>query len=264
MLISVSKQLCNKDYLCISECPVRVIRKGDDDIPFSRPEDEVRCIKCGHCIAICPKNALSLGEISPKDLPICNNKHANIPVEEVEHLIRARRTVRLFKNEAVPFDLIARALETAKMAPSAKNNQFLNWIFLKSRESVEEVTRIVVEEWMAKDEEYSMIVKSWEKGHDPIMRGAPSAVFVHTDCDYYWGWTDAACALSYLEIACHMLGLGLCWMGFVTRASEECNALNSYLKLPENHKLFGGFAMGFPKTEYHRIPLRNNPKISVI
>ena len=264
MLISVSKQLCNKDYLCIEECPVRVIRKGDDDIPFSLPEDEVRCIKCGHCIAICPKNALSLGDLSPKDLPACNNNRTNMSIEDVEQLIRSRRTVRLFKNETVPFDLITRALETAKMAPSASNNQPLNWIFLKSKESVAEVTRIVVKEWMEKYEDYSLIVKAWEKGRDPVMRGAPSAVFVHTDRDYYWGWPDAACALSYLEIVCHMLGLGLCWMGFVTRASKECEALNRYLKLPENHKLFGGFAIGFPKVEYHRIPLRNNPKITVI
>ena len=264
MLISVNKQLCSKDYLCIAECPVRVIRKGDDAIPCSHPEDEVRCIKCGHCIAICPTNALSLGELSSKDLPICNNNYINIPIEEVEQLIRSRRTVRLFKNEPVPFSLITRALETAKMAPSAKNNQFLNWVFLQSRSSVEEVTRIVIEKWMAGNEEYSLIVKAWEKGHDPIMRGAHSAVFVHAEYNYYWGWADAACALSYLEIICHMYGLGLCWTGFVTRASEECNALNSYLKLPENHRLFGGFAIGFPKVKYNRIPLRNNPKITII
>jgi len=49
--------------------------------------------------------------------------HPQTPVENLTHLIKTRRSIRRYTNEAVPQQTILRLLETAMWAPSAHNRQ---------------------------------------------------------------------------------------------------------------------------------------------
>jgi nitroreductase len=45
---------------CIEECPFFLLRADADGIPEMIPGAEAVCLKCGHCLAICPNGAIAL------------------------------------------------------------------------------------------------------------------------------------------------------------------------------------------------------------
>ncbi len=59
-MLTIDENLCKKDGLCVTECPVSVITMKDkDSIPQAVEGAEITCLKCGHCVAVCPHAALS-------------------------------------------------------------------------------------------------------------------------------------------------------------------------------------------------------------
>ena len=70
--------------------------------------------------------------------------------------------------------------------------------------------------------------------------------------------TDCASALSYLELYAHAKGLGTCWAGYFTVASNHHEPLTKALMLPAGHKCFGAVMLGYPRYRYYRIPKRND------
>ena len=53
--MKVDKDLCIGCSLCVKDCIVNDIEFVDGKAQIKN----VSCFKCGHCIAICPKNAVS-------------------------------------------------------------------------------------------------------------------------------------------------------------------------------------------------------------
>lgn len=72
---------------------------------------------------------------------------------------------------------------------------------------------------------------------------------------------DGAIALTFAELAAVSYGLGTCWAGFVMMAARS-EAAAAALRLPAGHKLLGAMMIGYPKVNYHRIPLRAEPQLT--
>jgi nitroreductase len=73
---------------------------------------------------------------------------------------------------------------------------------------------------------------------------------------------DGAIALTFAELAAVSHGLGTCWAGFVMMASARSETVLATMNLPAGHKLLGGMMIGHPQVTYHRIPLRNEPRVT--
>ena len=69
-LITIDREKCNQDGVCISECPARILQmEKNEGFPVPSPEFEEYCIRCGHCVAVCPVGALSPGLAGTGKLP---------------------------------------------------------------------------------------------------------------------------------------------------------------------------------------------------
>ncbi|VUT26252.1 MAG: NADH-plastoquinone oxidoreductase subunit [Candidatus Methanolliviera sp. GoM_oil] len=56
--IIINPDLCKICDICILSCPMNIfIQKEEDSIPEVTHEE--MCISCGHCVAICPGDAIS-------------------------------------------------------------------------------------------------------------------------------------------------------------------------------------------------------------
>ena len=187
-LFTVDQKECRRDGLCVAECPAKLIEIiGKEGFPTPIAGAEELCINCGHCVSICPHEALSLKTMSPKDcLPM--RKELILSPEHCEHFLRSRRSIRSYKEKRVSRDLLQKLIETARYAPTGHNSQSVHWLVI---EDTKEVRRLggLVADWMrsllAARAEFALsmhmdrIVDSWDKGIDRILRSAPHLVVAH-------------------------------------------------------------------------------------
>jgi nitroreductase len=191
--------------------------------------------------------------------------------EQVEHFLRARRSIRSYKKEDVDRQLIDRLVRTARFAPSGHNAQPVRWTVWYRRKDVEHLAGLVID-WMrhliaqgeplAETLHMDRTVGFWEAGRDTICRGAPHMIVAHAPESERTAPPACTIALAYLELAAPSLGLGTCWAGYFTAAANLWPPMKAALELPEGHICFGAVMVGYPRYGYHRLPLRNEPPIT--
>jgi nitroreductase len=244
--------------------------KDDSSAPMLVQGAEELCIRCGHCVAVCPHGAFSLAEMKTEDCPPVRSALV-LSVEHVEHFLRSRRSIRTYQDKAIERNKLERLLDIARYAPTGSNSQQVKWLTVNSREGVRSMSGLVVDlirhmnaEKHPMAERYRKfdIVKAWESGTDIVTRGAPGLVIAHAPKDYINAKTDCAIALTFLDLAAPSFGLGGCWAGIFTMAATQWPPLQRALALPEGHACFGAMMIGYPKNKYHRLPLRKEADIT--
>lgn len=140
--------------------------------------------------------------------------------------IKTRRSVRKFKKEAVPKNVVEEILEAGRWAPSGLNNQPWKFIVLEAdkKDSLADYT------------EYSYIIKSADK-----------AILVFFDKETSYNQEKdllaiGACIQNMLLCA-HSLGYGSCWLGEILNQRQGIYRL---LNTPKTIELEAVIALGKP------------------
>ena len=150
-------------------------------------------------------------------------------------------------------------------AATGSNRQPVQWLVVHDSDEVHKLAGQVID-WMRhlasenpSGGSWSRIVATWDAGVDYICRGAPHLIIAHAPKGS--STTDCAIALTYLELAAPAFGLGTCWGGFLNAAANAWPSVQETLSLPEGNISYGVMMVGYPKYEYHRLPLRNEAEI---
>lgn len=263
-IFSVDTARCDKDGLCQTICPVRIIRAGEDGYPAITPEREAYCIACGHCAAVCPRGAVSLrGTPSDALTPIDRGLKVDFPA--AAQLLKARRSVRHFKPELLSRSEILEILEVCRWAPTGTNTQSLRWTVVDGFARVRELAALVVD-WMravaehdpvlAKRMNLPGIIRAFDEGKDPVCRGAPHLVAVRAGSASLTPAEDAVIGLTYLEIAAAARGWGTCWAGFVALGGRQHRPVLEALGVGPDETLHGAVMLGRPRYRFARLPER--------
>ena len=143
--ITIDTDACKKDGLCAMACTFGIFQQEEKGtIPKIDNVMLGKCYRCGHCVAICPQEAI-LHSHFPKGTvnPI---KLENLPsYDQVMELIRSRRSKRLFKDTPVERDLLEKVLEAARFAPSQHNNQSTEFAVIQDKKIIREITVLTAE-----------------------------------------------------------------------------------------------------------------------
>jgi nitroreductase/NAD-dependent dihydropyrimidine dehydrogenase PreA subunit len=269
-LFQIDKETCNHCELCVQVCVGGFVEMEKGGYPRQSDDAEEICIRCGHCVTICPEGSFSLREMPQEQCPPVQ-KDLLLTPEHCEHFLRYRRSVRNFKKKAVSKDTLTRLIEMARYAPSGFNSQCAEWLVLGNRDELSKLAEIVADwmRWMiskmpevAKAVHLDKDLQLWEDGADVIFQGAPVVIVAHAEKDNYTARETCTIALTYLELAATSLGLGCCWAGYLEKTATFFPPMAEALSLPEGHKCFGAMMVGYPKFEHHRLPTRRQPKIT--
>ncbi|MEM1585970.1 MAG: nitroreductase family protein [Candidatus Bathyarchaeia archaeon] len=141
---------------------------------------------------------------------------------EVFKLISERRSIRKYRKERIPKDILKRILEAGRLAPSGRNAQ--PWYFIVIED--EEVKSKLVDACMGQK-------FVGEAGAVIVFLGDPSAS--------RWYRQDPFIAASFMILEACEEGLGTCFVG----AFEE-EKVKQILKIPENLSVIILLAVGFP------------------
>jgi nitroreductase/NAD-dependent dihydropyrimidine dehydrogenase PreA subunit len=269
-LLTVDQEKCERDGICAEVCPAEIIEfKDKNAFPTLVDGGDKLCIRCGHCVAVCPHGAMSHSSMKPEECPSVNDDWLFGP-EQVEHFLRYRRSIRNYKKKQVEKKVLTKLINLSRFAPSGHNRQPVRWLVIYERDEVQRMAGFVID-WMRhliKEDSplvaamnLNRVVAFWERGNDPICRNSPHIIVTYAHKDDTTAPTACTIALTYLELAAPSFDLGACWAGYFNAAATFWPAMQEELGLPEENINFGAMMVGYPKFKYHRLPLRNDAQI---
>ena len=268
-VFAIDSDKCDSCGMCSAECPAGIILiKEPGALPYKAKGGELMCINCGHCVAVCPTGALHHERMEPEECVPISRKLLPSGAH-VEHLMKSRRSIRVYKEKPVPRETLAKLIDIARYAPSGGNIQPVRWLVIDDREEVKRLGGLVMDGMRSMIKEtpglddvsyLGLIVSAWDLGIDVIMRGAPHLIIVHARTYMGLSQVDCIIALTHLELAAYSMGLGACWNGLFQMTANH-PTVKEALQLPEGHQVYGAMLVGYPKYKYSRIPVRPEPKV---
>lgn len=268
-LLVIDKEKCERDGFCIRDCPTAIIRLPEKGFPEIVPGGEAACLDCGHCVAVCPHDALSHQRIPIEKSPrIREELHIN--EAQAAQFLRSRRSVRHFLDKPVEREKIRRLIEMARYAPTAGNSQMVEWMVLDDKARIREIAGLTVN-WlreivkspqvMAASPYLPLAVAAWDAGNDSILRDAPALIIAIAPREAMNGLVDLTLALSYLDLFAPALDLGTCWAGLLQGAMLNSPAVKAAVGVSESYPHHYPLMAGYPEFKFHRLPERKTPKI---
>lgn len=133
-------------------------------------------------------------------------------------VVEKRRSIRRYKPDPVPDDLIEKILESARIAPSAGNRQPCHFIVVKDAERKK---ALGLREWAA--EAPVIIVGCADSSLSPV-----------------WHLVDFGIAFEHIILAATNLGLATCWQGRL-----EHETIKKILGIPDTIKVVAVTSLGY-------------------
>ncbi|MBZ9686754.1 nitroreductase family protein [Clostridium estertheticum] len=263
-LITVNEEKCIKCEQCIKECPAYVLKMGEKG-----PEEiaNTTCIACGHCVAICPSEAID-NKKTPLEKQVDAKNFPKLNAEQAEHFLRARRSIRNYKDKSVSREKLTKLVDIARLAPTGSNSQGISFVVVEDKELVKkaaELTIRMIEKSPLKDALKGLISIYREDGVDSILRGAPNLIITTADKGFSNGRANSISCLTYLELFAPSIGLGTCWAGFFEYcASIKGSPLLKLFNIPEGKTITAAVMVGYPKYSYKQLVDRNALEVTYI
>lgn len=145
-------------------------------------------------------------------------------------LAEKRCSIRKFKSDPVPEEVLNEVLQAGNLAPTAKNLQPFHFVVVRNPSKLDELATAYPA---------------------PFFREAPVVVVICTEASK--GWTrdrydgknycevDAAIAIDHMTLAATDLGLGTCWI-----AAFDPDKVTDVLGLPDGITPITMLPMGYP------------------
>ncbi len=265
--ITINPETCTKCGACVLTCPMGIIdSQGPQAVPMPGPEKVENCFKCGHCEAVCPAAAVKVD--NPEALaPQYPLDASPISPAQMGYHMRMRRSIRNFKKDPVERETLETLMDMVRYAPTAMNSQAVEWVILHDTSKVREAAGIIVEcmrQQVAQDGPLSkryplgMFIGAYDNGVDTVLRNAPHLVLTHAAKGNLTGMVDGTIAMTYLEVAAPLLGMGGCWAGVAVIAAPYSPELKEALGIPKDHEITNAMMLGRPQLKYQR-PAKRKP-----
>ena len=152
---------------------------------------------------------------------------------EFSQLIRQRYSVRAYKPDPVPDDLLAQVLEAGRLAPTAANKQPFRVIVIHTAGREAELRRIYHREWFTQAPLILCVCTVKAEAWRRAMYDGKS----HAD-------VDATIAMDHMILAAADRGLGTCWI-----AAFDPAAAREILATPDGVEPVLFTPLGFPADE---------------
>ncbi|MDR1485627.1 MAG: nitroreductase family protein [Planctomycetaceae bacterium] len=262
--IVIDKFKCVRCGQCILACPARVYtRKSPLESTVLASGGEERCIACNHCLAICPVNAISVDGLDGSDCDFFT-EGVYPRLEHIVSLVQMRRSIRTYSGVPIEHSQMEQLLNAVRWAPTARNCLPVKWLVINGREKVVELGGLVID-WFKHLKGTEEILEAWDRGLDPIFRGAPCVVAAYTAADAAWAAVDCSIAVQTFDYCATAMRLGTCWAGYFIHVAQKEHGINKWLGLSRDEEIYAGLMLGNIGGEfYQKIPPRPEVKVKWI
>ncbi|NHI91754.1 MAG: 4Fe-4S dicluster domain-containing protein [Candidatus Lokiarchaeota archaeon] len=247
---------CTNCNQCLRECPGMVFEIDEKrEQVFFNPSKI--CISCGHCISVCPEDAIIYENM--KDEPLIfdgvRDPSTLIPYEKINQFIRAKRSIRQYKKQKISREVMEKVINSMRYAPTGANLRQMKCLIISDDEKIKELSEIILNK--LKLTIYGVYIDTVKekkvRGIDPIFYNAPHVIILYssTSLDH----ENAYIAMTHGMFAAQSLGLGTCWIGFAYGVmSQDKEILKNLFGI--SGKVLAVITIGYPSVKYFRTPPR--------
>lgn len=178
--------------------------------------------------------------------------------------IKGRRSIRAYKSDPVPREMVLKVLDAANWAPSGMNLQQWHFIVAKGemKDRIAQLYGKLTEANMPPEDQRTESQKSFLKWAKTL-GGAPVVIALLTDKEEEprrrkMHIESAAAAFQNLFLTAYSEGLGTCWMTGPLRAEAE---LVDILNVSEDKEIVAITPLGFPAPGEVEVPPRQDPDL---
>jgi nitroreductase len=177
--------------------------------------------------------------------------------DDFYQLIESRQSIRQYKKQEVPEEVLNRLLSAATHAPSGKNRQ--NWrFFVVQGQKRDEYLQYSQKSWLGIKDILQQRLKpslyEFTQRFFYTLGEAPVIIFAYshnsTDERYHTSIGSVYMAVQNINLACQVEGLGCCTMGAPLEIKEEVDRFLGVTELEEYKKgeleLLCAVVLGYP------------------
>ena len=251
-IMGINLEKCTNCKDCVNICVRRNYRVDEEEqVIFDDSRD---CILCGHCISICPEDAIIFEDMGDEAMEYDRKQSPSglIPYNKLQQFLRAKRSVRKYKQDKLPKELIEKVLNSMRYAPTGTNRRTMSCHVISNEETIKTLVDSIVEH-RESEEEIKRLKRLREKGIDTIFYDAPHVLILYSKSP--WDSRNAAIAITYGMLSAHSLGLGTCWIGMAHGTlNENPNILTEIAGIKD--QVLAVMTLGYPSVKYFRAPPR--------
>ena len=171
-------------------------------------------------------------------------------MSDVLNKMKTRRSIRKFKSDMVPQEVLDQIIEAGLYAASGMGEQSPIIIQVTKKELRDEISKMNCE------------IGGWKEGFDPFY-GAPAMLIVLAKKSRPTYVYDGSLVMGNMMLEAHALGLGSCW---IHRAKEEFETeqgkqLLEKLGITEEYVGVGHCIVGYPDCETPKTPDRKPNRV---
>lgn len=251
-MIEINLEKCIGCEKCVEDCNMLNI-----EIKDKKASIKGECFKCGHCVAICPAEAVSIPEYDMEDVEEYNPESFHLQAKHVLNSIKFRRSIRSYKPEKVSKDKLELLAQAGRYTATAKNNQDCYFIFVQNElDNLKSQVWDFIDDIEKKEGEnigqdlrpYISFNRRRKDDYrdDYLFRNAPVVLFITSD------WPlDAGLAAQNVETMAVSLELGVLYNGFLGRIADANTQLKKWLGI-DGKTIKACMLVGYPDRKYAR------------
>jgi nitroreductase len=167
---------------------------------------------------------------------------------ELDDCIARRRSIRSYKDTAIPEEIIKKILNAAIWAPSGMNPQPWRFTVIENREIINNLSRRTKELVIKSMPLPEKLLAAFKSDKDAVFYGAPLIILVSVPKKEEWktvNLLDCGLAAENMFLAAYQAGLGSCFIGFAAFLNQDPKML-AEVGIPEDHELVAPLIFGYP------------------
>lgn len=273
-MITIDSSKCVRCGDCRSICHASAISHGSESIEI----DYTLCSTCCQCIACCPAGALSWDGIKPRKIV-----RELLPEDEsLIELLKARHSIRSFKDKPIEREKLEKICATAKLAPT--NNYDIELIVVHDVETIakleeinlsyiKKVNRLIYKNPLifkilkllttaVNDTDREKIKKTLTRGN--IFQEAPVLIILAADPKIQHTEQSCQYVMYNMILTAQTIGLGSCISGAGKSILKKSKKAEKLLGIPKGKKIQGILFLGYPAVSFTKAVEGNLPKIKWI
>ncbi|UCD59163.1 MAG: nitroreductase family protein [Candidatus Hydrogenedentota bacterium] len=272
--VSIDREKCTDCGICVLRC-ARCFGKRDDEIIVQA--DENCCNLCGHCVALCPGEAVVHHKMDSSNF-IQIDDAVTFETDSFIRFIRERRSHRHFKDKKIPREDIEKLIDTCRYTPTGSNVQTVEIIVVQNPEKRQKLSDLAVDffddiggraekkskklraegketpeyrETLQRTVQYrERLLLARNMGYDPIFHKAPAVIIFHSPVQTSTPKDNCVIASTTMGLTARTMGLETTYIGLFEMASKTYQPLIEELGLPPGHEVFSVLIMGYPKLTF--------------